>query len=205
MAENIYIYEYKDGLYFNLTNRCTNACDFCIRNEPSGVRGTGSLWLDEEPDAAEVIAVLDGYDLSAYSEAIFCGYGEPTMRLDVLCEVARELKRRAPQLPVRINTNGQANLYYGEDVTGKLVGIIDVVSVSLNAPSANVYSALCHSDYGRDAFPGILEFAQLCRDKGISVAFTVVDTIGQENIEACQKLSYDMGIPLRVRHYNEDV
>ena len=118
---NNYTYTVRNGIYINLTNRCTNHCTFCIRNEGAGVYGSDSLWLDREPAAKEVLDDLGKYDFSKYNEVVFCGYGEPTIRIEELCEVARGIKAMC-SLPIRINTNGQGNLIHGRDITAQLNG-----------------------------------------------------------------------------------
>ena len=108
-------YEVDSGLYVNMTNRCSNACTFCIRNNGDGAYGSDSLWLEREPTVDEVKASVFSRDLSKYTELVFCGYGEPTYRLVDARSVALAVKERAPHLRVRINTNGHSDLILGED------------------------------------------------------------------------------------------
>lgn len=194
--QDVYAYRYGENLYINLTNRCTNNCEFCVRRGADGVGGY-DLWIKEEPTAQAVIAQLG--DLAPYPEVVFCGYGEPMMRLPVLKEVAAYLKRRGKY--VRINTNGQANLIYGRDVTPELEGLVDCVSVSLNMGDAKAYDELCHSRFGRAAFTGLLEFARAAKEHVPHVVLSVVDTIGEEEIEKCRVLAEQYGVPLRVRAF----
>ena len=193
---NNYVYIIDNKIYINLTNRCSNKCDFCIRQGRDGMAGT-PLWIDEEPTAEDVIeqlpANLDEFD----SEVVFCGFGEPTYNLEALDEVASYL--HCVDKTTRVNTNGQANLINGEDVTELIVTSCDVINVSLNECNASKYQAQCHSTYGEKAFEAMLEFAQLCKRRGGNVVFSVVNSIGQKDVEACQKLADKMGIPLRVR------
>ena len=111
------VYEVGKGLYINLTNRCTNSCDFCVRSTKDGYYG--DLWLDSEPSADDVIEELKRLDLSTYSELVFCGYGEPTIRIDEIVAVSKYV-RSVSDIHTRINTNGQANLIHGCDVTPML-------------------------------------------------------------------------------------
>jgi TatD family-associated radical SAM protein len=106
-------YPIGDKLYINLSNRCSNDCTFCIRNTDKGVGY--DLWLPSEPTAQMVIADLQRFEAESYTEAVFCGYGEPPMALDTLVHVARFLKK-CTHMPVRINTNGLANLIYNDDI-----------------------------------------------------------------------------------------
>ena len=124
--DHIYTYQLGESLYINLTNECTNACDFCVRNNPEGV-GSYDLWLEKEPTAEEVIERIP--DPTRYQEIVFCGYGEPMMRLDTLLEVAEYIKDKGGK--VRINTNGHANLIYNEDITPRLAGKVDIISISV--------------------------------------------------------------------------
>ena len=185
------------NLYINLTSRCTNACTFCVRNEKSDYFGH-KLWLSREPSAEEVLSRIPD-DLSRYGEYVFCGFGEPTIRLDTLLAVARELKRRGAT--TRLNTNGQANMIWKRDTTAELAGAIDRINVSLNEATAEGYVLLCKPTFGKAAFAGLQDFARLCREKGIDVWFSVVDIIGEEKLLLCRKISENCGVPLRVRPY----
>ena len=193
---NNYVYVINNKIYINLTNRCSNKCDFCIRQGRKGMADT-TLWIEEEPDAEDVIAQLpanlDEYD----GEVVFCGFGEPTYNLETLDEVASYL--HCVDKTTRINTNGQANLINGCDVTDLIVTSCDVINVSLNECNATKYQAHCKSVYGREAYDAMLEFAKLCKERGGNVVFSVVDSIGAADIAECQRLADKMGIPLRVR------
>ena len=193
------IYEVGNGLYVNLTNKCTNRCDFCVRKTKDGFYG--DLWLDHEPSAQEVISELEKTDLSSYSELVFCGYGEPTMRLEVLLAVAKYV-RSVSQITIRINTNGQGNLINGFDITPLFDGIIDGVSISLNTANARDYQALCHSDFGEMAYGALIEFAALCQKHVGKVALSVVETtISDSDIEKCKMIAKEAGVILKVREF----
>lgn len=143
-------------------------------------------------------------DLSKYDQIVFCGYGEPTERFDDLIEVAKWLKSINPDMPIRINTNGQANLICGRDVTPEMKGVIDTLSISLNAPRADEYQELCRSRYGEDAFDALQKFASLAKKYVDNVVFSVVDkTMPDEDIEACRKIAENCGVSFRVREYIE--
>ncbi|MGI6175922.1 MAG: TatD family nuclease-associated radical SAM protein [Christensenellales bacterium] len=189
-----YAYQIGESLYLNLTNACTNDCEFCVRAGSDGIAGY-ALWLQKEPDAKEVIAAMG--DISPYKEIVFCGFGEPTMRLDVLKEVAAFIKER--NKTVRLNTNGLANLYYGRDITEELVGLVDIVSISLNAPSAEEYEAVCHSRYGLSAFDALLDFARRCVRLLPQTILSVVDCMEAEKITRCREIAREAGAQFRVR------
>jgi TatD family-associated radical SAM protein len=125
------------------------------------------------------------------------------MRLEAMLEVCKLLKERWPQVPVRLNTNGQANLNYAEDITPRLKGLVDTVSISLNAPTSEEYDAVCRPAMGGKSFEAMLSFAAACRDRGISVVMTVVDTIGKEKIEQSRAIAERLGVQFRVRTYIE--
>ena len=191
-----YVYIIGNKIYINLTNRCSNNCDFCIRQGREGMADT-PLWIHDEPTAEDVIEQLpqnlDDYD----DEVVFCGFGEPTYNLEALEEVASYL--HCVDKTTRINTNGQANLIHGEDVTDVIVDSCDVINVSLNECSADKYQARCHSVYGAAAFDELLKFAKACKDRGGNVILSVVDVIGEKDIAECKKIADKIGVRLRVR------
>ena len=193
------LYTYGGNLYINLTNRCPCACTFCIRSGHEGVGSANSLWLEADPTAEEVIAELKQLDLTPFGEVIFCGYGEPLCALDTLLEVCRYL--RTSGVKIRINTNGLADLIHGKPVAPLLAGLVDIVSVSLNAPDAEKYNALCHPDFGLEAYGAMLRFAGDCKRYVPQVKMSVVDVIPPEDISDCESIAENMQIPLRVRHY----
>ena len=198
-------YEVKDGLYVNLTNRCPCACEFCIRNNADGAYGSDSLWLEREPDADEVIAAIVAARPERFAEIVFCGYGEPTERLDVLLEVAARLKRDYPAVPVRVNTNGLADLIAGESVAARFEGLVDAVSVSLNAATAQEYVELCRPRFGLESYDAVLRFAEDVKRHVPSVVMTVVAAPGftDGKLVACRAVCERIGVPLRVRDYVE--
>ena len=195
----IITYEVGNGLYVNVTNRCTNSCDFCVRSVADGTYG--DLWLEKEPEKEEILDSILSQDLSRYSELVFCGYGEPTERMDDILWVSGEVKKKS-SIPIRINTNGHACLIAGHDVTPALAGKIDCVSVSLNASNAKDYVKICHPEYGEAAFDALLEFAEKAAKYVPSVIFSVVaGTIPEKELEECKKLASERGVKLKIREY----
>ena len=191
-------YESGENLYINLTNRCPNSCDFCVRTECE--KHYGDLWLEREPTAEEVIAKVKARELDKYENLVFCGFGEPTERLTDLLTIAEAVKAYRPETVIRLNTNGQANLIAGRDVTPLFAGKVDVISVSLNAPTAKGYDAICHSRFGEAAFDAILDFAVKAKPYCKKVVFSVVDeSLSPADIDACRTFSENLGIELRVR------
>ncbi len=195
------VYEYQNNLYVNLTNRCTNKCKFCIRFTPSGVDNI-DLWLEHEPSTEEVIRALEEKNYKEYDEVIFCGYGEPMLQYEVLVEAAKYIKENS-DLKIRINTNGHANRAAGKDITPLLEGIVDCISISLNAENAQKYNDICVCDYGEDGFYEMLDFAKKASKYVDEVVLSVVDVIGKDEIEACRKIAEETGVEFRVREYSE--
>ncbi len=198
------VYTYGNGLYVNLTNRCTNACEFCVRQQGSGIYGSDSLWLEREPTKEEALQAILEANLSQFSELVFCGYGEPTCRLHDLLWIAREVKARY-DIPIRVNTNGHASLIYGENTGPWFAGAVDTVSISLNAPDAQSYVRICHPEFGEDAYEGMLTFARQVKDYVPHTAFSVVrGSMSDADLEQCIKMAQEMGIEIRIREMIED-
>lgn len=196
-----FTYEVENGLYINLTNRCSNRCEFCIRNNGDGAYGSDSLWLEYEPSASEVLEDIERRDMSKYSEVVFCGYGEPTYRLEVMISVARELKRRYG-IKTRVNTNGHSDLINGSDTAALFEGALDTVCVSLNTPNPEKYEEICHPVYKKAAYDAMLEFAKNVKKYVQNVSFSVVgEFLSEKEIEECRKIAEDCGVALRVRDY----
>jgi len=198
LREDKFCYEFGGALYVNLTNRCSNACDFCLRRLGTGI-GDNDLWLCSKASAGKVQRALERAGVCGYGEVVFCGYGEPTYELEILKEVCAYLHARG--IRTRLNTNGQGSLINGRDIVPELVGLVDSVSVSLNAPSAREYQDLCHSEFGEEAFGAMLDFAKRCSEAGIATALSVVDVIGAEKIAECKALCQKIGVPCKVRAY----
>lgn len=200
-------YEVERGLYINITNRCSNRCSFCIRNNGDGAYGSESLWLEREPTVKEILDSVFSRDLSKYSEIVFCGYGEPTYRLYDAIEVVREIKRACPSMPVRINTNGQSDLILGKNTADLYRDAFDTVSISLNASNSEGYMRICHPVFSEKTFSAIIEFAKNVKNCVQSVVFSVVgDFLSEAEIRECQRVADSCGVPLRIREYikNQD-
>lgn len=197
-------YTVGNGLYINMTNRCTNRCDFCIRQNGAGAYGSDSLWLEREPTREEVLAAIGAADPTQYSEIVFCGYGEPTCRLDDLLWVCREIRTRWKN-PIRINTNGQASLINGRDTAPEFAGLVDAISISLNECDAEKYDAICHSDFGLDAFRGMLDFAVAVKPYVPEVVLSVVrQFLSPESLAECERICREINVPIKIREYIAD-
>ncbi len=194
-------YEVKNGLYLNITNRCPCSCTFCIRNNDDHVYGSDPLWLDHEPSVTEICDAIDQRDLGKYEEVVFCGYGEPTERLDALLEVAAYIKKKSP-IRIRVNTNGLSDLIHGEKTAPKLKGLIDVVSISLNATNPEDYLKMVRPKFGIGSFDAMLSFAKDCKAYVPDVVMTIVDTVTtKEEQEKSLQICNDLSVRLRIREY----
>ena len=192
------LYDFGSGLYANITNRCPMRCEFCIRNMTEGLGTADSLWLKREPSVQEVIEMLGDWDLNAYDELVFCGYGEPTERLSDLLAIARYVKENT-DLSVRINTNGLSDLINGKETAPLLEGVIDSVSISLNHSDAKKYAALCHPKFGEAAYSAMLDFTREVKKYVPHVAMSVVGVIPEEDIQKCREIAGELGVRFRVR------
>ena len=193
-------YEVEGALYINVTNRCTNNCEFCIRKNGDGAYGSDSLWLEREPTEDEILDSVFSRDLSVYREIVFCGYGEPSIRLDVIRSVAVKIKERC-SLPVRINTNGHSSLYHGYDTAPAYKDAFDCVSISLNTPSPERYDEICHP-VKAGSFEAMLDFAREVKKYVPSVLLSVVkDFLTADELSECHRIADDLGVTLKVRDY----
>ena len=194
-------YPVNNGIYVNMTNRCPCACTFCLRKQSPSVYGSDPLWLDREPTVNEVCDNIDTWDLSQYKEMVFCGYGEPTERLDDLLEVAKYIKSKS-DIKIRINTNGLADLIWKESTAPKLQGLIDTVSVSLNATNKEDYLKIVRPKFGIESYDAVLKFTKECTKYVPSVVMTVVDEVtSKEEQEICRKICESVGATRRLRAY----
>ena len=192
--KDTYTYCIGDQLYINLTNRCTNRCTFCVRDQSAQYEGY-SLWLQGgEPNAAQVIAEIG--DPKRYAEVVFCGYGEPTFRLDVMLEICAYVHAGGGR--TRLNTNGHGNVIQGKNIAPLLKGALDMVNISLNESTEERYDALCRPHF-RHAFGEVLAFARALREEGVACRFSLVDCIGAGAVARCRAIAEEIGIPLYVR------
>lgn len=195
---NTILYVYGSKLYFNITNRCPCNCKFCVRNNGGGINENESLWLEHEPSFDELKNAVNNTNLNRFDEVVFCGYGEPTERLDIIIETARFIKQKS-DIPIRINTNGLGDLINNKKTAALLSSCIDTVSISLNAPTKEEYDELCRTSFGEIAFDSMLSFALDCKKYIKTVYFTIVDILENDNINKCKRLCEELGIPLRIR------
>lgn len=205
-------YPIGESLYLNITNRCTNECQFCIRNKTNNFNQKHNLWLDKEPTAEEVITAIG--DPTQYKQVVFCGYGEPLIRLDIVKAVATRLKSQPKtekfktnpnqKIPtIRIDTNGQANLFWGRNILPELKGLIDSMSISLDAENAKVYQQICQSTYGEKSYQAVIDFIKEAKKYIPDIEASIVD-LPMVDHEACRKIAKDLGVKFRIRSYYEE-
>lgn len=197
-----FAYRVGNSIYLNITNRCTNDCTFCLRNNGDTAYGSDSLWLIREPNVREAVNALKTIYFDECESFVFCGYGEPTCRFDTILEISEILKNEYPNVPIRLNTNGQSELINGADSTKRLFGLIDSVSISMNSANADEYDRICRSVFGKNAYDAMLRFGKNCVDGIPFVQFSVVEeTLSAEDIEKCRKMTEKIGAVLRVRKF----
>jgi len=198
------VYRLGSKLYLNITNACPCACVFCLRETQEGVGDAASLWLEREPSLDEIKAALSAcHPFAGIDEIVFCGYGEPMERANVVIEISQYVKSTLtangkPAPPVRINTNGLGYLICpGFDVS--TLAAVDTVSISLNADDAKEYQRVARSKFGEQSFDALLNFARDARDY-TSVVFSVVEgTMSQERLDNCMRIAGEMGVGFRLR------
>ena len=195
------LYPIENSLYVNITNLCCCKCVFCVRDITDSVGGSESLWLDHEPNIDELKAELEKFNLDEYEEVVFCGYGEPLMRINEVVEFANYIKTKK-NIKIRVNTNGLADLIHKKKTAVLLKDAIDAVSISLNAPNEEVYLEVAKPAFGIKSFDAMLSFAKDCKTCIKEVCFSVVDEITDEEIRQSQELADSLDIPLRVRVKN---
>ena len=192
------------SMYVNLTNRCTCSCTFCLRSMKKMAEDE-TLWLKKEPTVDEVKKELDGAPWDRINEVVFCGFGEPTERLEDLKTLLSYVKEKHPTVKTRLNTNGLSDLDYGrptaQDFGG---GILDTISISMNASNKERYLELTRSKFGLPSFDAMLNFAVSCKQYVKNVVLTVVDKVeDSEEIKKCRAICDDLGLTLRVRVYED--
>ncbi|MEE8360259.1 MAG: TatD family hydrolase [Candidatus Omnitrophota bacterium] len=191
------VYPIRKALYINITNRCTNDCDFCVRASRDFVKGH-NLKLEKEPTVPEIMKAMG--DFSGYREVVFCGYGEPTLRLDEVKEIARSVKDKG--LRTRMVTNGEGDLIHKRPIAKELFGLIDKVSISFNVDTSKRYDEICKSEFGNGVFDKIKEFARECKACGIEVEATFLNLPGVD-IKSCERIATEeLKVNFRMRSLN---
>lgn len=200
----VILYEAYGNLYINITNRCPCACTFCLRQTRDEMEGSGSLWLEREPTVEEIKAEFDKFDVEKYGEIVFCGFGEPTERLDDMLEVCRFIRTNFDK-KIRINTNGLCDLIHGRDTAPMFSGLADIISISLNTPNKERYLELTRSKFGIDSFDAMLKFAENVGKYVENVVLsTVATTLTEEEEKECAEICRKIGAVYRIRPFEEN-
>lgn len=201
------VYRFHKALYINLTNRCPNSCVFCIKTKFAMRFDKYDLNLcGQEPSAEEVILALQKeMQQEPVKEIVFCGYGEPTMRLNTLLEIAAKIKRLYPQIKLRLNTVGLGSLVNGRDISNDLAKNIDEISISLNSPDEKEWLKIVRPkpEYAAQGYQALLDFIKACAPK-ISTTVSIVDKQNID-IEKTKKLAQSLGAKLRVREFIDEM
>lgn len=189
-------YEIRDSLYLNITNRCTNNCYFCVRAQTAFVKGH-NLKLDREPTVDEILKSIEK-EPKKYKEIVFCGYGEPTSRLDVVKTVAKYAKEHGAK--VRLVTNGHGDLINGRPVANELAGLVDRVSVSLNTSAEEQYESICKPEFGAQTYKAVVAFIKDCVKNNIETEVTCLN-LPEVDINGCESAARKLGASFRMRTY----
>lgn len=205
MTDYNLVYLLEGKIYINLTNSCTNNCVFCIRSIKDDVVGTNLFLNTENVKAEDVIEQLNAMKDKLSSEIIFCGYGEPMLKLSVIKEVAKYIKENYPNTILRINTNGHANIVYKRNVLPELKGLIDKFSVSLNGENEEVYNELSQPNID-NAYESVKEFILEAVKEGFDTTATIVT--GYKNykvdMQKCIEITKELGAKFRERPWIEN-
>ncbi len=192
LSNGVIAYKIRDNLYLNITNNCTNECSFCVKFHTDYVKGH-NLRLKNEPTEKDLIKAIG--NPTDYKEIVFCGYGEPLLRLEVVKKVALWIKENKGF--VRINTNGQGNLINKRNILPELKGLVDSISISLNAQDEETYNRLCMPIF-KDAYKEIINFVKEAKKYIPKVQITIVDVEGVD-IERCRKIAEELDVSFKVR------
>ena len=195
--------EGKRAVYVNITNDCNCDCVFCLRSMKEMARES-SLWIEQDPSIEEIIAELDRLPWEYVREVVCCGFGEPLIRLDTVLAVLRHVKKHHPKVATRVNTNGLGELEHGFEFVERFAGLLDTISISLNASNAERYLSLTRSKFGISSYEAMLTFAEHCKPYVPNVVLTVVEKVeNEEEIARCRAICAERGLTLRVRVYED--
>ena len=188
-------------VYVNLTNACTNSCIFCLREQKDDVCGK-NMWHDDNYTLDDIITQFKDFSNSA-EEVVFCGYGEPFLKKDMMKEFCQYLRKNYPQIKIRVNTNGHANAIYKSNIAEEFKDLIDSVSISLNASNEEDYNEICKPTV-KNAYEEVKKFIIACKMAGIDVTTSVVtgfDNIHNIDIDKCKEISENLGAKFRNREF----
>ena len=204
-------------VYVNLTNACTNACVFCLREQKDDVCGA-QMWHDGNYTLEDVIEQFKGFitpppssahplpqgagELIVPQNVVFCGYGEPFLKKDMMKAFAQYLRENYPEIKIRVNTNGHANAIYKTNVAEEFKGLLDEASVSLNSDNAEQYNEICQPKI-ENAYEAVKDFLKCCKEAGIKTYASIVTGFDEReiNVENCEKIAKELGAEFRNREF----
>ena len=199
-----FLYFLDNKPYINMTNACTNACVFCLRNQKDDVQGA-NLWLDRDniTTSAVIEQIEAKKDIIAKSdEIVFCGYGEPLIKIDEVVEISKYIKENYPNVKIRINTNGHANAIHKRNVAIELAPYVDSISISLNGENEETYNRVS-SPKIENAYEEVKRFIRACVEEKIKTTATVVSNVPEYpvNVERCEVVAKSLGAKFRARDF----
>ncbi len=205
MSDNNLVYILDGKIYINLTNMCTNDCIFCLRRDKDDVCGQ-DMWLKSEKITADdVIEQLNKYEDKIAKGVTFCGYGEPTMKFEVLKQVAEYIKHNYPDTFIKVNTNGHGNVINKKDILPELKGLVDEFSISLNAQNSDLYKELSQPKID-NAYESMKDFAKKAYENGFKTTLSVVSGYKDYDVDLalCEKIAKDLHASFRNREWIEN-
>lgn len=190
-----------ETVYINLTNACTNDCIFCLRNEKDDVCGS-EMWHDDNYSLEDIIEQFESFKPTP-KQVVFCGYGEPFLRKEMMKAFSQYLRKNYPNIKIRVNTNGHANAIYMTNVAEEFKDLLDEASVSLNADNAYDYEEICRPKIS-DAYDSVKDFIKACNKAGIKTYASIVTGFDKKhniNVENCEKIAHELGAEFRNREF----
>lgn len=189
-----------ETVYVNLTNACTNSCVFCLREQKDDVCGA-QMWHDDKFTLEDVIEQFKSYTPTP-KQVVFCGYGEPFLKKDMMKEFAQYLRKNHPEIKIRVNTNGHANAVYKTNVAEEFKGLLDEASISLNSDNAEQYKEICQPKI-ENAYEEVKKFISACNEAGIKTVASIVTGFDEREINAenCEKIAKSLGAEFRNREF----
>ena len=188
-----------ETLYINLTNACTNDCVFCLRSQKDDVCGA-EMWHDDKYSLEDIISQFKNFKTP--KNVVFCGYGEPFLKKDMMKSFAEYLRKNYPNIKIRVNTNGHANAIYKYNVAEEFKNLLDEASVSLNSDNAQQYNEICNPKI-ENAYEEVKKFIKACSDAGIEVSASIVTGFDNRdiNVDNCEKIANSLGAKFRNREF----
>ena len=192
-----------ETVYINLTNACTNSCVFCLREQKDDVCGA-QMWHDGNYKLEDIIEQFEKFHSTnqIVKNVVFCGYGEPFLKKDMMKAFAQYLRENYPEIKIRVNTNGHANAVYKMNVAEEFKGLLDEASVSLNSDNAKQYDEICQPKI-ENAFEAVKDFLKCCKEAGIKTYASIVTGFDEReiNVENCEKIAHELGAEFRNREF----